>query len=235
MSTLPNQQYLHIQRRLHDHFGSLHWWPADSPFEVAVGAILTQNTTWTNVEWAICNLKQAEALSPERLAALPVNQLEAMIRPSGFYRQKAARLQNLATHLLEDWQGSLADFCAGPLNDARARLLALPGIGPETADSILLYAADRPSFVVDAYTRRIFERIGLLQGQEKYDEIRRMFMQSLPEDANLYNEFHAQIVQLAKTCCRKNKTLCADCPVNRECSFAKRGSSSVTQREFRNT
>lgn len=229
MNTLPNPKFLHIQRRLHDHFGSLHWWPADSPFEVVVGAILTQNTAWTNVEQAIHNLRLAEALSPEKLAALPVCQLEKLIRPSGFFRQKASRLHVLAQLLVEEWQGSLANFCSGPLSDVRARLLAVPGIGPETADSILLYAADRPSFVVDAYTRRIFERIGLLTGQEKYDEIRRMFMQSLPEETLLYNEYHAQIVQLAKTCCRKNKTFCPDCPLNSECDFSRQAHSCAAR------
>ncbi|MDH3455107.1 MAG: endonuclease III domain-containing protein [Desulfuromonadales bacterium] len=219
---MSDQTIRHIQRRLHEHFGALHWWPAESPFEVAVGAILTQNTAWTNVEQAIRNLKRAEALAPQQLAGLPVAQLEELIRPSGFFRQKALRLQSLARHLQDEWQGSLANLCSGPLPDARARLLSLPGIGPETADSILLYAADRPSFVVDAYTRRIFERIGLLQGQEKYDEIRQLFMQNLPEDAELYNEYHAQIVQLAKTCCRKHKTLCSACPLNAICRHAKR-------------
>ena len=227
MSSLPDQPFLDIQRRLHDRFGALHWWPAESPFEVAIGAILTQNTAWTNVERAIHNLKQAEALTPERLAGLPLPQLEELIKPSGFFRQKARRLHSLAKHLVEEWQGSLTYFCSGPLQDARSRLLSLHGVGPETADSILLYAADRPSFVVDAYTRRIFERIGLLKGQEKYDEIRRLFMQSLPEDAELYNEYHAQIVQLAKTCCRKNKTICADCPLNEICLYAKRAETAA--------
>ena len=229
MNTLPNRQFLKLQRRLHEHFGSLHWWPADSPFEVAVGAILTQNTTWTQVETAIANLKQANALSAEKLAVLPVHQLEEMIRPSGFYHQKAARLQNFATHLVESWQGNLVDLCGGGLDDARSRLLALSGIGPETADSILLYAAERPSFVIDAYTRRIFERIGLLKGQEKYGEIRQMFMQNLPEDTKLYNEYHAQIVQLAKTCCRKHKTLCSDCPLKRECRYARHQLGGTTR------
>jgi endonuclease-3 related protein len=221
MSPFPSQKFLLIQQLLDDHFGSLHWWPADSPFEVVVGAVLTQNTAWTNVERAIHNLKQAEVLSPEDMAVLPVKRLEDLIRPSGFYHQKAARLQYLASHLLDGWQGNLAHLCDGPLNDARERLLALPGVGPETADSILLYAAGRPSFVVDAYTRRIFERIGILKGRETYDEIRQLFMQNLPEDAKLYNEYHAQIVQLAKTCCRKTKTLCSDCPLNRDCRFAR--------------
>ncbi len=231
MSHFPNQKFLLIQQLLDDHFGPLHWWPADTPFEVVVGAVLTQNTAWINVERAIHNLKQAEALSPEIMATLPVKQLENLIRPSGFYHQKAVRLQYLATYLLESWQGNLAHLCGGPINDARERLLALPGVGPETADSILLYAAGRPSFVVDTYTRRIFERIGMLTGRETYDEIRQLFMQNLPEDAKLYNEYHAQIVQLAKTCCRKNKTFCSDCPANSECNFAKQMSSRLTPKE----
>ena len=222
MSTPAGTQILSIQRKLHDHFGPLHWWPADSPFEVVIGAILTQNTAWTNVEQAIHNLKSADAISAERVAVMPIAQLEELIKPSGFFRQKAARLQSLAKHLVDDWQSNLADLCSGPLDNARARLLALPGVGPETADSILLYAAHRPSFVVDAYTRRIFERIGLLRGREKYDEIRLMFMQNLPKQVDLYNEYHAQIVHLAKNYCRRNKTLCSECPLNGVCRFAKR-------------
>jgi len=221
MNTSPDKQLFNIYQILSDHFGPRHWWPADSPFEVVIGAILTQNTTWTNVEQAIRNLKQADALTIEKLSNLPIQQLEALIKPSGFFRQKASRLQNLAKHLLEVWQSNLSAFCCGPLNDARERLLSRPGIGPETADSILLYAANRPSFVVDAYTRRIFGRIGFLHGREKYDEIRLLFMQNLPEQTELYNEYHAQIVQLAKTYCRKNKTLCSECPLNGACSFAK--------------
>ncbi len=216
-----NKQLSHIHHLLSEHFGLLHWWPADSPFEVVVGAILTQNTAWTNVEIAIQNLKQANTLSLEILATLPIKQLEELIRPSGFFRQKALRLQNLTQHLLRDWQGDLTAFCSGPLDDVRERLLARTGIGPETADSILLYAVGRPSFVVDAYTRRIFERIGVLTGKEKYNEIRQMFMQNLTEDTSLYNEYHAQIVQLAKTCCRKKQTFCSACPLSKECRFAK--------------
>jgi len=211
---------LFIQQQLQEHFGPRQWWPAESPFEVVVGAILTQNTAWTNVERAIGNLRQAEALSPERLATLPLSQLEGLIRPAGFFRQKSLRLQTLAKHLVEEWQSDLTAFCSGPLDVARTRLLSLEGVGPETADSILLYAAGRPSFVVDAYTRRIFTRFGLLQGGENYNEIRQMFMQNLPEDVQLYNEYHAQIVQLAKTCCRKNQTFCEDCPLKQKCLAA---------------
>jgi endonuclease-3 related protein len=221
MNTQPCKQIPRIHQILSDHFGPLHWWPAETPFEVMVGAILTQNTAWTNVEKAIQNLKQADALSLEKLALLPVKKLEVFIRPAGFFRQKALRLQNLAEHLVKIWQSDLSAFCHGPLDEARARLLARPGIGPETADSILLYAANRPSFVVDAYTRRIFERIGLLAGKEKYDDIRLMFMQNLVTESKIYNEYHAQIVQLAKTCCRKKRPFCPFCPLRQECRFAK--------------
>lgn len=229
MSNPDHVQFLRILRLCHNHFGPLHWWPADSPFEVVIGAILTQNTAWTNVEQAINNLKQADVLSPYKLACLPSSQLETLIRPSGFYRQKSARLKNLAAHLVGSWHGNITDFCSGPLDSARARLLALPGIGPETADSILLYAAERPTFVVDAYTRRVFERIGLLKGLEQYEDIRRMFMQNLPVDARLFNEYHAQIVQLAKTFCRKSTPLCSGCPLSGECRYARQERSGLTR------
>ena len=221
MEFQPESLIRQIGQFLHKRYGTLDWWPADTPFEVAVGAILTQNTAWTNVQYAIDNLKRAAALTPETLAGLPAGELEQMIRPAGFFRQKARRLQNLSRHLVSDWGGDLIALCSGPLAAARGRLLALPGIGPETADSILLYAAARPSFVVDAYTRRIFQRVGLLQGNESYDEIRRLFMQHLPEDVALYNEYHAQIVQLAKTCCRKQNPLCAECPLQQTCLHAR--------------
>lgn len=209
----------HIEQRLYRHFGPLHWWPADSPFEVAVGAILTQNTAWSNVESALVNLRQAKALAPHPLAEISEEALQRLIRPAGFFRQKAKRLKHLAQHLVDAWQGDILALCQGPLVDVRARLLALPGVGPETADSILLYAAGRPSFVVDNYTRRVFTRIGLLEGKESYEEIRQQFMRHLPQDTQRYNEHHAQIVELAKQTCRKNKPLCASCPLGELCRY----------------
>ena len=231
-NTSPQKSLFNIYQLLSNHFGPRHWWPADSPFEVVIGAILTQNTAWTNVEQAIQNLKRADALTIEKLSGLPILQLEALIKPSGFFRQKASRLQNLAKHLQKEWQSDLAAFCSGTLDDARERLLARPGIGPETADSILLYATDRPSFVVDAYTRRIFGRLGFLHGREEYDAIRLWFMQNLPEQTKLYNEYHALIVQLAKTYCRKNQTLCSECPLNGACHFAKEHTREVSGEEL---
>jgi endonuclease-3 related protein len=221
-------ELLCLYRTLLDHFGPLNWWPADSPFEVVIGAILTQNTAWTNVELAIANLKEEQTLSPERLSDIPIDQLEELIKPSGFFRQKANRLQNLSRYLVTEWQSNLNDFCSGPLDEARERLLARPGIGPETADSILLYAAYRPSFVVDAYTRRIFERVGVLWGNETYAEVRQIFMQTLPEDVALYNEYHALIVQLAKTCCKKRKPLCNKCPICKLCRFGSQATPAAS-------
>jgi endonuclease-3 related protein len=213
-------ELLCLYMTLLDHFGPLNWWPADSPFEVVIGAILTQNTAWANVELAIANLKEEQVLSPDKLAEIPIDRLEELIKPSGFFRQKANRLQSLSIHLVTEWQSNLNAFCSGSLVEARDRLLARPGIGPETADSILLYAVHRPSFVVDAYTRRIFERVGVLQGDETYAEVRELFTQALPEDVTLYNEYHALIVQLAKTFCKKRKPLCNGCPLNKRCRFA---------------
>ncbi len=206
-----------ICERLAAHFGPLHWWPADTPFEVVVGAILTQNTAWRNVEYAIANLKQAAALSPQALGSLAPETLQDLIRPAGFFRQKAERLQLFVTYLQAHHQGDLARMLAGEMDTVRRELLALKGIGPETADSILLYAGNHPSFVVDAYTRRLFTRLGWLQGSESYEAIRALFMGYLPHDADLFNEYHALIVEQCKTYCRKRQPACPECPLQSLC------------------
>ncbi len=217
-----NKRLLRIFDVLAVHFGPLHWWPAETPFEVVVGAVLTQNTAWTNVERAIARLKEAGVLSPDALRALERERLEELIRPAGFFRQKAQRLQLFVTHLFARHGGNLCTLLAGPLAQVRAELLSLKGIGPETADSILLYAGEHPSFVVDAYTRRLFTRLGLLQGTEGYDQIRSLFMTSLPGEAELFNEYHALIVEECKTFCRKNKPLCSSCPLLSLCPFGQK-------------
>jgi len=209
-----------LYARLFDHFGHQHWWPADSPYEVVVGAILTQNTAWGNVEKAIAGLAEEGALSARVLADMPLPRLEALIRPAGFFRQKGARLQRLSRLLVARYHGDVSALCAGELDEARHRLLELQGIGPETADSILLYAAGRPSFVVDAYTRRLGSRLGLLRGDEPYEAIRRRFMEELPAQAPLYNEYHALIVAHCKAFCRKRRPLCCDCPLAEVCPAA---------------
>jgi endonuclease III related protein len=218
-SSVMKEKVEEIFARLAAHYGPLHWWPADSPFEVAVGAILTQNTAWRNVEYALANLQKAEALTAPALLALPREQLQQLIRPAGFFRQKAERLQLLAACLLQQHAGDLPGWLAGPLPQVRRQLLAMKGIGPETADSILLYAGHRPTFVVDAYTRRIFVRLGLLGGQESYEQIRALFMDHLAADAALFNEYHALIVEHAKSFCRKAPR-CAGCPLQELCCAA---------------
>ncbi len=204
-----------------DHFGPRNWWPAESPFEVLVGAILTQNTAWRNVEQAIENLEQAGALQPQTMARIELGELEKLIRPSGFYRQKAARLHAITRLLCTRYADDIAQLCAGSLEDARERLLALRGVGPpETADAILLYAAERPSFVVDAYTLRLFNRLGLLSASEAYEQVRARFMAELPHDVELFNEYHALIVAQCKDICRKQKPRCPICPLEHRCPRA---------------
>ena len=202
---------------LHSHFGERNWWPADSPFEVVVGAILTQNTAWRNVEYAISNLKDAGVLSLVAIANLKMDDLENLIRPSGFFRQKAERLQLLCNYLIENYRGELAAIFQQPLGEVRAELLTLKGVGPETADSILLYAGGLPSFVVDTYTRRVFGRLGMLQGKQSYEKVRSYFMDALPAEVQLYNEYHALIVETAKEYCSKRKPKCETCPLGAVC------------------
>lgn len=203
---------LTIYTTLFNHFGPQHWWPGDSPLEIMVGAVLTQNTNWTNVSRAIDNLKQDDLLSLEMLSALPVDVLAEKIRPSGYYNLKAGRLKNLLSFICENG-GSLDAFFDSDLTSLRARLLSVKGIGPETADSIILYAARQPIFVVDAYTYRIFYRHGIIPEEATYHEIQELFMESLPDDVALYNEYHALLVRLGKEFCKKSKPLCESCPL----------------------
>lgn len=203
---------IRIYRALDRFFGPLHWWPGDTPFEIAVGAILTQNTNWANVQKAIGRIKARGAMNPSSLYGLEPAELEELIRPSGYYRVKARRLRAFLEVLCGGFGGDLDAMLSGDLAEARRRLLAISGIGEETADSILLYAGGRPVFVVDAYTRRILERHGILKGRHSYGEIQRHFLQALPSDAGLYNQYHALIVEVGKRFCRK-EPLCGQCPL----------------------
>lgn len=227
-------QLICMYRVLNRAFGPLHWWPGDTPFEVAVGAILTQNTSWANVEKAIARIKARDALEPHVLCGLDDEDLQEMIRPSGYYRVKTGRLKAFLSALCGDFGGDLDAMLAGDLHEARRRLLAISGIGEETADSIMLYAGGRPVFVVDAYTRRILERHGILEGRQSYGEIQRLFMEVLPADAGLYNQYHALIVETGKRFCRKVPH-CGECPL-REMPGWKRpgtkGGSEKTGREL---
>ena len=191
--------------------GEQHWWPGRSPFEVIVGAILVQNTSWVNAARAIANLRQAKLLTPSALEKVPQTKLVRLIRSSGYFRQKARKLKAFVKFLRKEHRGSLAEMSCTPTATLREQLLGVHGIGPETADSILLYAGNRPVFVVDAYTRRILQRHGLATGKESYEEIRGLFEKSLPNDSQLFNEFHALIVHTSKNYCRTRAPLCSQC------------------------
>jgi len=195
-------------------YGEQEWWPADSAFEVAVGAVLTQNTNWSNVERAIANLKGADVLDQQALLALTHEQLADLIRPSGYYNIKAQRLRALLEYL--DRVGGLESLAQAELGAARQGLLSVKGVGPETADDILLYALGLPVFVIDAYTRRILFRMGLAQGAESYEELRQGFESVLPADAGLFKQYHALVVQHAKDACRK-QPVCRDCCLEESC------------------
>jgi endonuclease-3 related protein len=203
-------QLLRIYELLYAQFGAQHWWPGEDPFEVIVGAILAQNTSWKNVEKAITNLKEAGALFPGGIATLSLPKLADLIRPSGTYRVKADRLLQFVAFFKDQYGFSLEAMFRVPLPRIRAELLAVEGIGPETADSILLYAGGYPVFVVDAYTKRIFSRHGFLRGGCAYGELQALFMEALPADVPLFNEYHALIVRLGKSRCRA-RPICEDC------------------------
>lgn len=191
----------------------MHWWPAKTPFEVIVGAILTQNTAWANVERAIANLRRERLLTPRTLERVPQGKLARLVRPSGYFRQKARKLKAFVRFLRRDFHGSLRAMFGTPTAELRERLLCVHGIGPETADSILLYAGNHPVFVVDAYTKRILLRHGLIDEKTSYEDVRQLFERNLPRDAALYNEFHALLVNVGKNWCRTQQPRCDECPL----------------------
>ncbi len=197
---------------LDERFGPQHWWPGDTPFEVLVGAVLTQNTSWRGVARAIANLKQQGVLSLEGLLGLERERLAALIRPAGYFNLKEKRLRNLLELLQREFGSQWERLFALPLADARRMLLSSKGVGPETADSILLYAGEKPIFVVDAYTFRILGRHGFAVEEMDYHQVQALFMEHLPRRVELYNQFHALLVKLGKDYCRKGKPRCEDCP-----------------------
>jgi endonuclease-3 related protein len=203
-----------IYRRMLEHFGPQHWWPGDTPFEIMVGAILTQNTNWQNVKKAIANLKEADLLSLPAMAALEKEELAGYIRPAGYYNIKAGRLQNLFTMIAEQWDNDLEYLLQQPAVVLREQLLSVKGIGPETADSMVLYASEQPIFVVDAYTHRILSRHEIIPEEYDYFQIQEMFMDNLEENTALFNEYHALLVQVGKHFCKKSKPQCKDCPLS---------------------
>ncbi len=216
-----DKQLQNIYSLLYAHLGPQHWWPGETPFEVIIGAILTQNTSWTNVEKAIGNLKEAGLLHPERLRRVRLAQLAQLIRPSGYFNIKAKKLRAFLDFLFEKHHGRLAHLFRLEPEVLRAELLAVYGIGPETADSIVLYAAGQPMFVIDAYTRRIMARLGLAREDATYEELQQLFMDHLPQDVQMFNEYHALFVALGKDICRKRAPRCASCPLREVCGTGK--------------
>lgn len=207
-----------IYERLLTFFGPQHWWPGETPLEVCVGAVLTQNTAWKNVEKAIAALKARDLLHLDRLRAVPDAELAELVRPSGYFNLKARRLKALLTFLGNDCGGRLDALSAEPLERLRPKLLKVYGVGPETADSILLYAFGKATFVVDAYTCRIFSRLGFAPEGVGYDEMKAVFEDNLPADAALFNEYHALLVALGKDYCRPRKPDCGGCPLAEGCA-----------------
>lgn len=199
-----------VYDKLFKAFGPQHWWPGETDFEICTGAILTQNTSWKNVEKAIDNLKSNKLLSFEALKKVEDKKLALLIKPSGYYNQKAKKLKNFINHIAKYYDGSLEKLFKS--KTLREELLSINGIGPETADSMILYAANKPIFVVDAYTKRIFSRLGYKQ--QSYEEFQKLFMENLTKDAKMFNEYHALLVNLGKNFCRK-KPLCQECPLNK--------------------
>jgi endonuclease-3 related protein len=200
---------------LFTHFGPQRWWPGKTQFEVIVGAILTQNTSWINVEKAISNLRAAKLLSPAAIDKVPIGKLERLVHPSGYFRQKARKLKAFCEFLRLEYRGSLKRMFATPTLVLRQKLLAVFGIGPETADSILLYAGGHAVFVVDAYTKRMLARHGWAAENAKYEDVRWTFERQFSGDARRFSEFHALIVSAGKHFCRRHEPLCHTCPLGR--------------------
>lgn len=204
---------LDIYHKLYTHYGPQHWWPAEESFEIIVGAILTQSAAWSNVEKAITNLKDVGALTPKTLRILSEEEIAGLIYPSGYYHAKARKLKSFANWLGERYDDNLSYLFHHSVNDLREQLLSVYGIGEETADSIILYAAGKPVFVIDAYTRRFINRLGLKPPTESYAGHQALFMANLPADSQLFNEYHALLVRLGKDVCRKSPA-CVRCYLN---------------------
>jgi endonuclease-3 related protein len=228
------ERLLEVYERLLAAYGPQRWWPGDSPFEVIVGAILAQSAAWTNVERVLANLKAAGALTPQAMNRLSEGELAPLVRSAGYFNAKARKLKAFLALLRETYAGDLDRMLSAPEEELRERLLATHGVGPETADAILLYAAGRPAFVIDAYTRRLFQRLGLAPERDSYDGWRALFTANLPPDAALFNEYHALIVGHGKERCRR-EPLCDGCPLLAVCPLgqARQGAGAALQRSRR--
>lgn len=211
---MTSETLTEIYELLYKAFGPQSWWPGESPLEIIVGAILTQNTNWRNVEKAIVNLKSAKYMAPQELHRASAEQLAGLIRPAGYFNIKAKRLKNFIDWLFENYDGDVANLQGVHTETLREEMLSIKGIGRETADSILLYALDRPVFVVDAYTARIAVRHGLIEPDADYEQLRQLFEANLPADVALFNEYHALLVRTGKEFCRP-KARCPGCPLEK--------------------
>jgi endonuclease-3 related protein len=210
---IMKNRLLDIYKRLYASFGPQGWWPGDTPFEIAVGAILTQNTNWGNVEKAIGNLKKEKKLSSRAIHEMPEKRLASLIKPAGYYNIKAKRLKHFVSFLIKKYKGSIKAMGKADMHALRESLLNINGIGPETADSILLYGLDKPVFVIDAYTRRVLGRHGIMGHDKTYEDFRRLFHFSLKPDVRLFNEYHALFVRVGKEYCKSKDPLCRECPL----------------------
>jgi endonuclease III related protein len=215
---LKNEVLLNIYHRLFGCYGPQHWWPGDSPFEVMVGAILTQSAAWQNVEKAISHLKNNEVMSPLAIHNIPVAELAQLVHSCGYYNAKALKLKALVNWLDESCVDNFDKLFALDTDTLRKQLLGVYGIGPETADSILLYAGNKPVFVIDAYTRRIISRLGLVSEKDNYNAYQTFFMDNLPQNTELFNEYHALLIRLGKEVCRK-QPICDRCCLFDICRF----------------
>jgi len=215
---MKNKNILNIYHSLSKQYGHQHWWPAETPFEMMVGAILTQSATWQNVEKAVINLKTAGVLYPEKLRVLSVDELVALIRPSGYYNAKSKKIKALVAWLYDSCGDDIPRLSYNPVSELRKSLLTVHGIGYETADSILLYAVGKPVFVIDAYTRRILTRIGITPVKDSYSEWQKLLLDNLPQDVAIFNEYHALLVHHAKEHCR-TKPFCTGCCLFDICAY----------------
>jgi endonuclease-3 related protein len=202
-----------IYSRLYRAFGPQHWWPGDTPFEISVGAILTQNTNWGNVEKAIRNLRKNRALSANAIHKMRIRELSGLIRPAGYFDVKAKRLRSFVDFVVGNYGGSLNKMGKEDMYSMREKLLEVNGVGPETADSILLYALEKPIFVIDAYTKRVLSRHGIMDHDKSYAEFQELFHSRLESDAKMFNEYHALFVRTGKTFCKRKNPLCDECPL----------------------
>jgi endonuclease-3 related protein len=219
---------MRIYQTLYNHFGELGWWPAETPEEVIIGAILVQNVSWQNTEKAIAALRAHSLLSFAAIYEAPLETIGACVRATRYYHTKAKKLKAFAHHLMQHYGGNLDSMLRQPLEPLRAELLSIWGIGPETADDILLYAAGHASFVIDAYTRRIFHRLGLIREKVAYEPLRAWFMAHLPADAALFNRYHAMLDAVGHRYCLAARPRCGDCPLASFCVYARQGSMSTS-------